>query len=192
MSFVQASIFALKKLPPAEQQATYGLRVLTTRFWLRAAGKRDIDIWMPDAGPSRDLLAAMRAGQLSDAEFLTRYEEEQRQATHCHIVCYVAGERVATRTLSCSPLAYLLQLGKRYGRVTILCWEAEPLLCHRHRLLEVLQEGIKESANETTGSFCTRHSQRRAIVVMLGWKKVCLWCVIEHAQQRQPTLKHSC
>jgi uncharacterized protein YeaO (DUF488 family) len=185
MTFAQASVSALRKLPPVQQQATYGLRVLTTRFWLRLARKRDIDIWIPDAGPSRELLVAIRAGQLTDAEFLARYEEEQHQATHCRVVCYVAGDRVATRSLSCSPLAYLSQLGKRYGRVTVLCLEAEPLLCHRHRLLQLLQEEAQGSTEKTAGQVCPRHAQQRATTVMVGWKRVCLWCAIEDAQRQK-------
>jgi uncharacterized protein YeaO (DUF488 family) len=63
MSILQASIYDLKKLSPTDR-ASYGLRVLTTRYWLRGVGKRDLDYWIPDAGPSKWLLAALRARPL--------------------------------------------------------------------------------------------------------------------------------
>src|ERR1700676_884800 len=41
MSILQASIYDLKKLSPPDR-ASYGLRVLTTRYWLRGVCKRDL------------------------------------------------------------------------------------------------------------------------------------------------------
>ena len=56
----EASIAALKKLP-REEHATYGRRILVMRRWPRGLSWHDIDLWLPSAGPSEELLAAWQA-----------------------------------------------------------------------------------------------------------------------------------
>jgi hypothetical protein len=55
--FREASVYALKRLSQ-EERAVYGLRVLTMHKWPRGVRRSDIDVWMPGAGPSIELLTA--------------------------------------------------------------------------------------------------------------------------------------
>lgn len=135
---LQASIYDVKRRPPEQQMALFGIRVLVTRRWLRGVSKSDVDMWLPDAGPSVQLLADYRASEIAGDEFLVRYEQEQLQQQQCRIVRYEGGERVADTVEQLSPLAWLKLLEERHGIIAVLCWEPETELCHRHRLLELM------------------------------------------------------
>jgi uncharacterized protein YeaO (DUF488 family) len=113
-----------------------GLRVLTMRKWPRGLRKIDVDVWIKDAGPSLELLADWRAGQIDWQAFLERYQSEQMARETCEIVEYRDGERVCVRTVAQSPVDYLERLSERQ-QVTVLCWEKEQ--CHRFALVELVK-----------------------------------------------------
>ncbi len=104
-----------------------GTRVLAMRkphgFWLKAV--REVGgIWLPDAGPSADLLWDYRAGTLDWAAFADRYRHEmevERPAVLDQLLGYAAAD----------PLRTLI----------VLCWErldAHHPHCHRTILVELL------------------------------------------------------
>lgn len=118
-----AYIYDLRRLEEAERQAVGGLRVLTTRHWIQGVAAREIDFWLPDAGPTKKLLQAYHDKSISGDEFLTRYNAEQAQAETCRVVRYLEGKGVSDERLPCSPVTFIWQLEDAFGLVTILCWE---------------------------------------------------------------------
>lgn len=140
MSILQARVYDLKKLTPLDRSA-YGLRILTTRRWIQGVSKYDLDIWLPDAAPSLQLLCEYRAGYIAGDAFLARYEQEQYQQCSCRVVRYEDGKRIAEHLVEpLSPIAYLKHIETIYGTLTVMCWEKEPATCHRHRLWRLLQQ----------------------------------------------------
>lgn len=140
----EANIYALKKLPLAEL-SEYGTRVLTMRRWPRGIARKDIDLWVPSAGPSIALLVAWRTERMTWEQFLARYVEEQVQQEQCRVVCYEQGQP-CSEVLSCRALDFLVQLAQARGTVTLLCWEAT--YCHRFILAQQVTQ-ILESCSST-------------------------------------------
>jgi uncharacterized protein YeaO (DUF488 family) len=95
-----------------------GRRVLVTRLWLRGFKKERADLWLKDAGPSRELLDAFHSG-LAWAEYAQRYRAE-----------------MAARP---EVLARLRELASE-GTVTLMCSCHDEERCHRSLLREVLVE----------------------------------------------------
>lgn len=176
----QASTYYLKQLPSASREA-YGLRVLTTRSWLRGVSKEDIDYWVPDAGPSTILLRALRAGQISPEMALARYEDEQRRLRSCRVVRYRNGQRASDQVVARPALDVLRQLEHQHGTITLLCWEPEPHPCHRHHLRALLLEGTP----------CALHPGQRR-VLWFGGEPVCVRCAIAELQRRQERQTSAC
>jgi uncharacterized protein YeaO (DUF488 family) len=134
VSFLEASVYATKRMDSQARRAL-GLRVLTMRFWPRGIMKSEIDIWLPDAGPSAALLAARRSGVIAWEEFVTRYLAEQDHLVTCRVVTYETGLARSDEQRAQSPDEVLRELERQYGVVTILCWEGKGKNCHRHILL---------------------------------------------------------
>lgn len=124
-----ASIYDLRKA----QATPPGIRVLTTRRWLRGVSKKELDFWCPEAGPTENLLKIYREGQISEEEFLFWYTYEQHTCDFCRVIGYINGERTSDEQLNCSPIHFLTNLEKE-GNVIIVCWERDRL-CHREQLL---------------------------------------------------------
>ena len=109
-----------------------GLRVLVCRYRPRGVRKEGEpwDIWAPDLGPSRDLLAAYHgkhAPPIGWPEYERRYLAEMKAAP---------------------PLARMLirELHERLGRgesITLLCSSAcvDPAHCHRTLLAPIVLRG---------------------------------------------------
>lgn len=140
----EASVYALRKLSLAEQQP-YGLRVLTMRRWPRGIRRQDLDLWMPSAGPSIDLLTALHMEAIDWETFLLRYCEEQEEQQSCRIVSYTDPDKPVSYEYSQRSLDYLQILERQHGIVTLLCWETGPL-CHRHTLKRLVE--ALHAANE--------------------------------------------
>jgi uncharacterized protein YeaO (DUF488 family) len=121
-------------------RSSLGVTVLATRKWLRLRGfnKECVDIWMPDAGPSIDLLTAYRGGLVSWPEFSLFYKDEQRHATTCRVVRYDGKDIASDDVLDYGPLAVLGELEDAHGDVSVLCWEES--LCHRFLLVDLAME----------------------------------------------------
>jgi uncharacterized protein YeaO (DUF488 family) len=118
-----------------QEQAQLGLRVLVMRKWPQGFARSNIDIWLPDAGPSLVLLEEYRSGSLSWDDFALRYLDEQDTQKTCRVVRYKDGKKGRETPMHCSPLDLLHQWSKNY-KVTVMCWENDEVKCHRHLLVE--------------------------------------------------------
>jgi uncharacterized protein YeaO (DUF488 family) len=116
--FKLGSVYDAKNTVGDERE---GLRVLIMRQWPRGIRKSAVDAWLKDAAPSRELLGALRRGEIGWQEFEVRYRDE--------IVTQRAG-----------VLDTLRELEREHGTVTLLCYERIPPAehCHRRVLLELL------------------------------------------------------
>ena len=103
---------------------TPGHRVLVMRLWPRGVRRDSIDIWLKDAAPSRELLAAHHGG-LPWVDFERDYRAE------------ILEQRPGVR-------AELRQLERDHGIVWLLCTERIPPDAHCHRL--VLKELLERTA----------------------------------------------
>jgi uncharacterized protein YeaO (DUF488 family) len=91
------------------------------RRWPRGIRKTAVDLWLKDAGPSRELLDAYNHDALGWSEFERRYRDEMLQ------------ERP-------DVLDEIRRLDREHGLVTLLCHERIPPSehCHREVLLSLL------------------------------------------------------
>ena len=114
-----ASIYEARERSPED-----GLRVLVMRQWPRGIRKDQADVWLRDAGPSRELLQAYQQGKLPWKEFEQRYRLEMLQ------------ERSWI-------LDRLRHLEREHGVLTLLCHERIPPSehCHREVLVDLLSQG---------------------------------------------------
>ena len=98
-----------------------GLRVLVMRYWPRGVRHERVDLWLPDAAPSRALLREYNQGVVEAAEFDRRY-------------------RVEINTQRSDVLQRLRELMREHGRLTLLCHERIPpgAYCHRLALVDLL------------------------------------------------------
>jgi uncharacterized protein YeaO (DUF488 family) len=115
------------------EPAKDGLRILATRFRGRGLPPSRYDVWMPNLGPSEQLLRAMLAGKLTWSKFGQRYRTElfeggtvdQRNRTIKN-----HGQKFTLR---------LLQKLAQNGNITLLCHCAEnEAHFHRHLLQNIL------------------------------------------------------
>ena len=143
----QASIFDVRAMSEAER-VSLGYLVLVMRRWPQGFSWEalGLQLWLPDAGPSPELLKAYQAKQIGWEEFAQRYRVEQlgnwRRAGY-----YKVGKGEEGRHASqMSPLQHLDELRRQYGLVTILCHERKGS-CHRY-VLEKLAN--KKDDNEHT------------------------------------------
>jgi uncharacterized protein YeaO (DUF488 family) len=117
-----ASIYESK-----ERSAADGWRVLVMRQWPRGVRRDQIDLWLKEAGPSRELLTAYTHEGLSWAAFEARYRAEMLQERP-HV------------------LDQLRVLEREHGTVTLLCHERIPPHEHCHR--EVLRDLLCSGASQ--------------------------------------------
>ena len=114
--------------------ASDGLRVLATRFRGRGLVRTRYDLWLPNLGPSEQLLRRWLRGGLSWAAFARAYRAE----------LFLPGRIDArNRTVKNHGQKFLLRVLKHLattGTVTLLCHcrEAEPR-CHRHLLAQLIR-----------------------------------------------------
>ncbi len=141
----QASVLDVRAMTP-EELAALGFRVLVMRKWPQGISWSRINLWLPDAGPSRQLLEAYQAGGIDWEEFAQRYRIEQRQDWNHAGYFKVGPGDEGRRQSGMSPLQHLYDLRRQHGLVTVLCHEREGN-CHRHVLVQLANE-----ADERTGS----------------------------------------
>lgn len=133
--------------------ASEGVRVLVMRRWPRGLSREAIDIWLPDAGPSFELLSYYRAGLVSWEEFLTRYTEEQQETIiEGRLVVYFPGQDRLEMPYIARPVEVLACLARHLPQpLVLLCWEWD--LCHRFTLENLvcaeLQKGMYEPRDTT-------------------------------------------
>jgi uncharacterized protein YeaO (DUF488 family) len=146
----QASIFDVRAMSEAER-ASLGYLVLVMRRWPQGFSWEalDLQLWLPDAGPSPELLKAYQAKQIDWEEFAQRYRVEQignwRRAGY-----YKVGKGdVGRRESQMSPLQHLDELRRQYGLVTVLCHERKGH-CHRYVLEKLAhdKDGNEQSTSQ--------------------------------------------
>ena len=111
-----------------------GFRVLVSRFRGRGLPKGQYDAWMPNLGPSEELLRSILSGQITWAVFRKRYREELFEGGP-------VDQR--NRTIKNHGQKFTLRLLNRLaadGPVTLMCQCAEDAPeCHRYVLQELLR-----------------------------------------------------
>ncbi len=123
----QASIYDRK-----ERSEDEGVRVLVMRQWPRGIRKDRIDVWLKEAGPTRELLRAYTHEGLAWAEFERRYRLEMLEQRP-------------------EVLDGLHALEREHAVLTLLCHERIPPAEHCHR--QVLVDLLRETGTEhTTGA----------------------------------------
>jgi len=107
--------------PAKERSEGDGLRVLVMRQWPRGVRKERTDLWMKEAGPSRELLHAYTHAGLQWPEFERRYRLEMIEQRP-------------------DVLQRLRDLEREHGVLTLLCHERIPPAphCHREVLVDLL------------------------------------------------------
>ena len=114
-----------------------GLRILASRFRGRGLPKTRYEVWMPNLGPSEQLLRRFQSGQITWGAFSRSYRTELFE-----------GGTIDRRNRTIKnhgqkfTLRLLQHLAKR-DTITVMCQcdEDEPH-CHRHLLQAVLQRTI--------------------------------------------------
>jgi uncharacterized protein YeaO (DUF488 family) len=119
-------------LSPIEPEKD-GLRILAARFRGRGLPTSRYDVWMPNLGPTEQLLKAILAGKIGWGEFSRRYRKELFESGS-------VDER--NRTIKNHGQKFTLRLLQKLaqaGTITLLCHCAEEEQhCHRHLLQKVL------------------------------------------------------
>lgn len=134
----EARVSTIKKMSFPQRRAL-GLRVLVMRSWPRGVSNADVNVWLPDAGPSKALLQVYRDGDISWSEFERCYRTEQATQQTCRIVRYEHGTKISDKVVRLSPMEVLRDLEREHGKVSVLCWENSEC-CHRHILVNDLQK----------------------------------------------------
>ncbi|GHO51406.1 DUF488 family protein [Ktedonospora formicarum] len=129
----ELSIYALRALSP-EERISYGYRVLVMRRWSRGISWREIDAWLPEAGPTLQLLQTWQQAGISWHDFECVYLFEQELLSSCTLRL----PHAARQEYQGCATDLLLDLEQRHGVVTLLCHEAEGP-CHRFTLKERLE-----------------------------------------------------
>jgi uncharacterized protein YeaO (DUF488 family) len=136
----QASISDVRAMSEVER-AKLGYLVLVMRRWPQGFSWEalGLHLWLPDAGPSLELLRAYQRKQIDWEEFAQRYRDEQfgtqREAGYYKVGKGEEGRRASTMP----PLQHLQALRREQGLVTVLCHERQGH-CHRHELVQLLNE----------------------------------------------------
>jgi uncharacterized protein YeaO (DUF488 family) len=121
---------------PIDRQSD-GIRILVTRYRGRGLRKGRYDVWMPNLGPSEQLLRNIQAGKLTWAQFSRQYRHELFSASSLD---------KANRTIKNYGQKFtlrLLQALAKRGNITLMCHCAEDEAnCHRHLLKNLLRSNI--------------------------------------------------
>ena len=150
----QASVFDVSGMNPDEVEAL-GLRVLVMRVWPRGISWTHVDLWLPDAGPSLELLRVYQRGEFDWAAFAARYTFEQifdwRHAGYYK----VSAGKMGVRPSLVAPLQQLRTLRRQHSQVTVMCHERLPDPCHRHVLVQIADEVLVGDRVWHSGTACS-------------------------------------
>lgn len=133
MAILQARVADVKKMA---DQHVLGYRVLVMRRWPQGFARSNVNVWLPDAGPSLWLLKAYREGLVDWQQFEELYRDEQVRTATCRVVRYADAFLESDKLVSLSPLQVLSDLEQQHGTVTVMCWE-DSCKCHRHILVDM-------------------------------------------------------
>ena len=134
MAIKEARVSTVKSML---DQSALGKRILAMRHYPRGFSKTNVDIWLPDAGPSEELLAAYHKKEVDWTEFTQSYKAEQSSATRCRIVRYDSDPKTDI-VVNRSPLTVIREFEREYGDVSVMC--IEECLCHRFLLVALALE----------------------------------------------------
>ncbi|HEX5222111.1 MAG TPA: DUF488 family protein [Verrucomicrobiae bacterium] len=110
-----------------------GLRILAARFRGRGLPTSHYDVWMPNLGPSEQLLKSILSEKITWSEFGQRYRKELFEGGSIDQKNHTIKNHGQKFTLR------LLQKLAENGTITLLCHCAEAEQhCHRHLLQKVL------------------------------------------------------
>lgn len=111
-----------------------GLRILATRFRGHGLATDRYHVWMPNLGPSEDLLRRFQRGQIPWKQYARRYTKE---------LFMDGGVDSDNKTINNHGQKFVLRLIKALARthtVTLMCHCAEEEQhCHRHVLLKLIE-----------------------------------------------------
>lgn len=134
------SIYNLRNQP---RQPGDSVRILVMRKWPRGIKKTSIDFWIPEAGPSDELLQQLRAQEITWEQFAEAYRVEQLTERSWGLYANVT---VPTHQLARTvqndqkPHEWLRWLAQHQEQgIMLICWEREGH-CHRHILEELVKE----------------------------------------------------
>lgn len=127
-----------------------GARVLVMRQWPRGIRREAIDFWLPDAGPSRDLLIRYRDQLIDWPEFRSLYIQEQATIIQGRLLVYLPGTERITMPYMARPVAILAFLTSHVPQITLLCWERTER-CHRFALQDLVLEALVKSEEKDNG-----------------------------------------
>ena len=102
----------------ADSDPEDGTRILVMRRWPRGVKKDRIHEWIPDLGPTAELMKAYLSKRVSPAEFFKKYRQE-----------------MADRPELLKEMA----VRAKKETITLLCWEKQDEDCHRHVLKELIE-----------------------------------------------------
>jgi Protein of unknown function, DUF488 len=146
LQLTNASVFDLRPLTPEQAQAQYGLRVLVMRNWPRGVRRTCVDLWVPDAGPSKPLLNRYNSQEIEWEQFKDEYIQEQAESRGGRLIIYPRSpllDRIETR-YPVRPVALLAWWARRQ-QTTLLCWERSGN-CHRHALQTLVEQAVVDQA----------------------------------------------
>jgi uncharacterized protein YeaO (DUF488 family) len=114
-----------------------GLRILCSRFRGHGVSSDRYDVWMPNLGPSEDLLRSFLAGTIEWQEFARLYKAELRESSSLD---------VKNRTIRNHGQKFTLRLLQQIAKtepITLMCQCAEDEEhCHRHILAKILSRPV--------------------------------------------------
>lgn len=96
-----------------------GKRVLTTQYWARGIPRSAVDEYVRKLGPSRELLHALKRGEIDWAAYKTFYLEEMQNEEAQSEIRRLADEA-------------------RYETITLMCVCKDERMCHRTLLRELV------------------------------------------------------
>ncbi len=102
-----------------------GIRILVTRYYPRGVKKNHFDFWMRDASPEPKLLKEYRSGSISWGEFSKEFRTQMRSSN---------GKEAIRK---------LVELAMK-GKITLLCYEKEGEICHRHIVRAMTESAIRK------------------------------------------------
>ena len=105
-----------------------------------------MDLWVPDAGPSKQLLKRYNDQEIQWEQFKDEYLQEQAEARGGRLFIYPSTpllDRIETRYFV-RPVALLAWWARRQ-QTTLLCWERTGN-CHRHALQTLVEQAVIEQA----------------------------------------------
>ena len=134
----EASIFNVRAMTEAER-FNLGYLVLVMRRWPQGFSWEalGLKLWLPDAGPSPELLKTSHSKQIDWEEFAHRYRDEQLGDWQRAGYYKVGKGDEGRRTSLMSPIQHLHELRKQYKLVTVLCHERSGH-CHRYELVKLV------------------------------------------------------